>query len=321
MRSLITGGAGFIGSHLAEELLRRGDQVCVIDDLSTGRFANLDGVKDHPGLHHVIASCVDSSIMAELVEGCDRIFHLAAVVGVRLVVESPVRTIETNVRTTEAVLTLADRFRKPVLLASSSEVYGKSEQLPFREDSDLVLGPTSKGRWSYACVKALAELHAFAYWHEKRLPIVIARLFNTVGPRQTGRYGMVVPTLVRQGLRGEPITIHGDGTQSRCFTHVTDVIDALIGLLGSERHFGESYNIGSTREITIVDLARRVRELTGSRSELRFVPYEDAYGPGFEDLPRRLPDISKIEQAIGWAPRIQLPQILEDVIAYVRAGE
>jgi UDP-glucose 4-epimerase len=319
VRSLITGGAGFIGSHLAEQLLRRGDDVCVVDDLSTGRLANLEHVSRDSRLRLVVGSCADRTIMDELISTCDRVFHLAAVVGVRLVVESPIRTIETNVHTTETVLALAARTRTPVLVASTSEVYGKSEATPFREDADLVLGPTTKRRWAYGCVKALAELHALAYWHEQRLPVVIARLFNTVGPRQTGRYGMVVPTFARQGLAGAPITIHGDGSQTRCFSHVKDVVDALVGLLGSERHFGETYNVGSTREIRIVELAKQVREMTGFRSELAFVPYDVAYGHDFEDLQRRVPDISKIEHALGWTPRTELQEILADVIAHVTA--
>lgn len=318
MRSLITGGAGFIGSHLVEELLRRGDDVCVIDDLSTGDVANLAAVAHLPKFRLVVGSCADASVMEELVSQCDRIFHLAAVVGVKLVLESAVRTIETNVRTTDTVLAMAARARSPVVIASTSEVYGKNEHTPFREDSDLVLGATTKGRWSYACVKALAELHALAYWHEQRVPVVIARLFNTVGPRQVGRYGMVVPTFVRQALAGEPITIYGDGSQSRCFSHVRDVVEALIGLLGSPRHYGEIYNIGSTREIRIVDLARQVREMTGHRSELAFVSHAEAYGADACDFSRRVPDVGKIERALGWSARLDLAQILEDVIAHVR---
>lgn len=315
MRTLITGGAGFIGSHLAELLVQRGDDVCVVDDLSTGSLANLAAIAAHARLSIVHGSCADPAIMTELVARHDRIFHLAAVVGVQLVLDAPVRTIETNVRTSDVVLSLAARFATPVLLASTSEVYGKSAHLPFREDGDLVLGPTTQGRWSYACVKALAELHALAYWHERRTPVVIARLFNTVGPRQVGHYGMVVPTFVRQGLAGEPITIHGDGGQSRCFSHVRDVVDALARLLDGPRHFGEIYNVGSTRETRIIDLAHQVRALTGQRSSLTFVPY----GAQAVELGRRVPDASKIERAIGWTARAELAQILDDVIAHARA--
>jgi len=256
MRYLITGGAGFIGSHLAEALVQRGHDVDVIDDLSTGSLANLAGLERHPRFRRVIDSCANIAVMTELVAACDTIFHLAAAVGVRLIVESPVRTIETTMRATQVVLALASEQRRPVLVASSSEVYGKSERLPFREDGDLVIGPTDKARWSYGCSKALTEFLALAYVKEQRLPAVIARLFNTVGPRQTGRYGMVIPTLVRQGMAGDDITIFGDGRQSRCFTHVADVVGALIGLVESGGHFGQVFNVGSTSEIAIVDLAK-----------------------------------------------------------------
>ena len=318
MRYLITGGCGFIGSHLTEALLQSGHHVSVIDDLSTGDRASLDAVANNPALRVTIGSCSDGAVMANLVESADVVFHLAAAVGVKLVVDSPVRTIETNMRTTEAVLAAVARFRKPVLLASTSEVYGKSEQLPFREDGDLVMGPTDKGRWSYACSKALTEFLANAYARERRVPVVIARLFNTVGPRQTGRYGMVIPTFVRQALAGEDITVYGDGTQARCFTHVTDVVRALVGLVEG-RHFGTTFNIGSTDEISMHDLARQVREMTQSTSRLAFVPYETAYAHGFEDMPRRVPDTTRIRHAIGWQATRALPHILRDVISYCQA--
>jgi UDP-glucose 4-epimerase len=318
MKSLVTGGAGFIGSHLAEELLRRGDEVFVVDDLSTGSIENIRHLKARDRFHYTVDTCANVPLMAELVDTCDRIFHLAAAVGVKLIVESPVRTIETNVHLTEVVLTLAHKKRRPILVASTSEVYGKSEQLPFREDGDLVLGATYKGRWSYACSKAIDEFLAIAYWKEKQLPTVIVRLFNTVGPRQTGQYGMVVPNFVRQALAGRPITVFGDGKQSRCFTHVADVIGGLIGLMETDRSYGQVFNIGSPTEISMGDLARQIREMCGSRSDIVLVPYAQAYEEGFEDMPRRVPDTNKIRALIGWQPTISLTQILNDVIDYHR---
>jgi UDP-glucose 4-epimerase len=318
MRYLITGGAGFIGSHLADELLQRGNEVFIADDLSTGSIENIRHLKSHPRFHYVIDSCASVPVMAELVDSCDRIYHLAAAVGVKLIVESPVRTIETNVHLTEVMLTLANKKKRPILVASTSEVYGKSDQLPFREDGDLVLGATHKGRWSYACSKAIDEFLAIAYWKERRLPTVVCRLFNTVGPRQTGQYGMVIPNFVRQALSGAPITVYGDGKQSRCFTHVADVVRALIGLLDNERCYGQVYNIGNTSEITISDLARQVREMCGSRSEIEYISYEQAYEHGFEDMPRRVPDLAKIQAAIKWNPTIPLSQVLTDVIEHFR---
>jgi UDP-glucose 4-epimerase len=318
MRYLITGGAGFIGSHLAEELLRRGDEVYVVDDLSTGTIHNIRHLKTHDKFHYVIDSCANVPLMAELVDACDRIFHLAAAVGVKLIVESPVRTIETNIGLTETMLSLASKKKRPILIASTSEVYGKSEQLPFREDGDLVMGPTSKGRWSYACSKAIDEFLAIAYWKERKQPTVIVRLFNTVGPRQTGQYGMVVPSFVRQAIAGQPITVFGDGKQARCFTHVSDAIRGLIGLLDKESAFGQVFNVGGTSEISIGDLAKKVRDLCGSRSEIVYIPYEKAYEEGFEDMPRRVADISKIGALIGWRPTISMDQILTDVIEFCR---
>jgi UDP-glucose 4-epimerase len=318
MRVLITGGAGFIGSHLADNYLERGDEVFILDDLSTGSIDNIRHLRSNPRFHYTIESVHHGPTVAELVDQCDVVFHLAAAVGVRLIVESPVRTIETNVHGTEVVLAQANKKKKKVLLASTSEVYGLSDQVPFREDGNLVLGPTSKGRWSYACSKAIDEFLALAYWRERKLPTVIARLFNTVGPRQTGQYGMVVPTFVKQALTGRPITIHGDGSQSRCFTAVTDVVGALMKLMDHPGAVGEVFNIGSSEEVTVRALAERVRALTGSQSEIVCVPYEQAYGEGFEDMPRRVPDISKIEALIGYRPTRSLDQILESVIAFFR---
>lgn len=318
MKYLITGGAGFIGSHLSEELLRRGHEVFVVDDLSTGSIENIRHLKTHERFHYVVDTCSNGPLMAELVDTCERIYHLAAAVGVKLIVESPVRTIETNVKLTEILLTMACKKKRPILVASTSEVYGKSEQLPFREDGDLVLGATHKGRWSYACSKAIDEFLAIAYWKEKKLPTTIVRLFNTVGPRQTGQYGMVIPNFVNQALAGQPITVFGDGKQSRCFTHVTDVVGALIGLMDDEKSYGQVFNVGSPQEISIGDLARQVREMCGSRSEVVYIPYDEAYEEGFEDMPRRIPDISKISKAIGWKPTIPLAKILSDVIDHSR---
>jgi UDP-glucose 4-epimerase len=318
MRYLITGGAGFIGSHLAEELLRRGHEVYIVDDLSTGSINNIRHLKTHDRFHYVVDTCSNTHLMAEMVDGCDQIFHLAAAVGVKLIVESPVRTIETNIRLTEIMLNLANKKKRPIFVASTSEVYGKSEQLPFREDGDLVMGATNKGRWSYACSKAIDEFLAIAYCKEKKLPTVVARLFNTVGPRQTGQYGMVVPNFVRQALSDKPITVFGDGKQTRCFTHVSDVVRALIGIMGKESSFGQVFNIGNNNEISIGDLARTVREMCNSKSEIVHIPYEKAYEFGFEDMPRRVPDITKIQEAIGWKPSLTLPQILSDVIEYCR---
>jgi len=320
MRYLITGGAGFVGSHLAEELLRRDHEVYVMDDLSTGSIANIQHLKAHARFHYTIETLSNIQLAAELVDECDAIFHLAAAVGVKLIVESPVRTIETNIKGTEIVLSLANKKKKPVFIASTSEVYGKSAELPFREDGDLVMGPTVKGRWSYACSKAIDEFLAIAYWKEKRLPTIVGRLFNTVGPRQTGQYGMVIPTFVKQALGGKPITVFGDGTQSRCFTHVRDVVRALAGLIEKEEAFGEVFNLGNDEEITIRELAQNVREMTKSASEIVYIPYDQAYEAGFEDMQRRVPSLDKIEQLLGWRPTIGLPQILRDVIAYHSNG-
>jgi UDP-glucose 4-epimerase len=318
MKVLITGGAGFIGSHLAERYLERGDEVYVIDDLSTGSMENIEHLKGNHKFTYYIDTIRNHRLMAELVDTCDIIYHLAAAVGVKLIVESPVNTIETNIHGTDVVLGLAAKKRKRVLVASTSEVYGKREQVPFREDDDLIMGATNKGRWSYACSKAIDEFLAIAYWKEKLVPTVIARLFNTVGPRQTGQYGMVIPNLVRQALAGKDITVYGDGSQARCFTHVSDVVGALIGLAECFEAVGEVYNIGSTYEVTILELAERIRALTQSPSRIVFVPYEDAYEEGFEDMMRRVPDITKISNLIGYAPKCSLDEILHSVIEYQR---
>ena len=314
MKVLITGGAGFIGSHLAERHLASGDEVYIVDDLSTGSVANIQHLKNDPRFHYHIDTVTNTLLMAELVDLSDLIYHLAAAVGVRLVVESPVRTIETNIRGTEIVLSLAAKKGKRVLITSTSEVYGKREQVPFREDDDLILGPTNKGRWSYACSKAIDEFLAIAYWKEKKLPIVIARLFNTVGPRQTGRYGMVVPNFVRQALSGGDITVFGDGQQSRCFTNVNDAVDMLVGIANHPRATGEVFNVGSSQEITIADLAARIKQMTNSASRIVFVPYDEAYEEGFEDMLRRVPDISKVSQLLGFEPHISIDETLHAII-------
>ena len=321
MRFLITGGAGFIGSHLAEALLHAGHAVHVLDDLSTGSMWNIRHLRSDERFSYSIDSCTNRSLVAELVDEADAVYHLAAAVGVDLVVSSPVRTIETNVHCTEIVLAHASLKRTPVLLASTSEVYGKSRSVPFTEDGDLVLGPSTKGRWAYACSKAVDEFLALAYWKERQLPTIVARLFNTVGPRQTGRYGMVVPTFVEQALADAPLTVFGDGAQTRCFCHVADVVRALVDLMAvGDRVFGEVFNIGSQEEVSILTLAGRVRDLAGSSSHIRLVPYEEAYEPGFEDMPRRLPRISKVRTAVGWVPTVALDDILLDVIASQRDG-
>jgi UDP-glucose 4-epimerase len=320
MRVLITGGAGFVGSHLADELLARGHSVHALDDLSTGSIENIRHLKEDPRFEYTIESCANHAVTAEAVDASDVVCHLAAAVGVELIVESPVRTIETNVHCTEVILSHAAKKRRPVLIASTSEVYGKSTAFPFREDSDMVLGATTKGRWSYACSKAIDEFLALAYWKERKLPTVVARLFNTVGPRQTGQYGMVVPSFVRAALGGRDIRVYGDGNQQRCFCHVSDVVRALAGLLEDDRHVGQVFNIGSDSEISIRELARRVKDMTNSDASIVDVPYEEAYEEGFEDMMRRVPDITKIGAALGWAPTLTLDDILRDVIEHERSS-
>jgi UDP-glucose 4-epimerase len=318
MRVLITGGAGFVGSHLSEALLERGDEVFVLDNLSTGSIDNISHLKDHPKFHYTIDSVTNEPVLAEQIDRADVVVHLAAAVGVKLIVEQPVHTIETNVHGTEVVLKHANKKRKLVLIASTSEVYGKSTDVPFREDADLVLGPTSKHRWAYACSKLIDEFLALAYWKEKKHPVIIVRLFNTVGPRQTGHYGMVIPTFVRQALAGEPITVFGDGTQSRSFTYVGDVVRAMVALINEPKAVGQVFNIGNGREITIGELAERVKAMTGSSSPIVKIPYELAYEAGFEDMPRRVPAITKIDALIGYAPTVELDEILARVIAHSR---
>jgi UDP-glucose 4-epimerase len=318
MRALITGGCGFIGSHLAEALLGRGDEVFVLDNLSTGSIENIAHLRGGPKFHYTIESVTNEPVLAELVDQADVIFHLAAAVGVKLIVESPVHTIETNVQGTEVVLKHANKKKKLVLVASTSEVYGKGTAVPFGEDGDLVLGPTFKHRWAYACSKAIDEFLALAYWKEKKLPVIITRLFNTVGPRQTGQYGMVIPTFVRQALSGRPITVFGDGTQSRSFTYVGDVVGALMALVDEPRAIGRVFNIGNVHEITIRALAEKVKEMTESASPIVTIPYDQAYEAGFEDMPRRVPDISRIHALVGYEPRVELDEILTRVIAYFR---
>ena len=319
MRVFVTGGAGFIGSHLAEALVGRGDSVSVLDDLSTGEMANLEGLIGNPRFEHRIGSVTDAPLVAELVDRADLTVHLAAAVGVRLIVEKPVHTIETNVHGTEVVLHAAAKKQKLVVIASTSEVYGKSSKLPFREEDDLVLGPTSHSRWAYACSKALDEWLALAYFREKQLPVILCRFFNTVGPRQTGRYGMVLPNFAAQALRHQPLTVYGSGEQSRCFGHVKDAVEAVVRLMHAPSARGQAFNIGADREITIRGLAEMVRERASSKSEIVLVPYEQAYAEGFEDMNRRVPDCSKLERAIGFRPRTSLEQIVDDVIADQRA--
>lgn len=316
MRYLITGGAGFIGSHLADSLIARGETVTVVDDLSTGSFRNIRQLKGHPQFQYVLESMDNRTLLAELVDEAEVVVHLAAAVGVRLIVESPVRTIETNVHCTELLLEAAAKKKRPVFIASTSEVYGKSTAVPFHEDGDLVMGATTRGRWSYACSKALDEFLAIAYQREKGLPVIVGRFFNTVGPRQTGAYGMVVPSFVRAALAGEPLRVFGDGQQARCFTHVFDAVRALIALLDEPKAFGGVFNIGSTEEVTILDLAKRVIALSGSSSPIEFQSYEAAYGEGFEDMSRRVPSLARIEALVGYAPRHTLDDILRSVIAY-----
>jgi UDP-glucose 4-epimerase len=318
MRYLITGGAGFIGSHLSEALIARGEEVFVLDDLSTGSVENIRHLKSNKRFHYVFDSIMNKHLLAELVDDSDVIFHLAAAVGVRLIVESPVRTIETNVHGTQNVLDAASKKKKLVFTASTSEVYGKSDKVPFREDADLVLGPTSKGRWSYAASKALDEFLALSFWKEKQLPVIVARFFNTVGPRQTGRYGMVLPNFVRQALAGEPITVYGTGEQSRCFCDVRDCVAAVLRLAGTDKAIGEVVNIGSTEEVSIGALAQLVKQRTKSSSPIVSIPYDQAYEPGFEDMPRRVPALEKLEGLTGFRPSVRLNDIVDRVITYFR---
>ena len=318
MKALITGGAGFVGSHLADQLLAQGHEAMVLDNLSTGSIENIAHLKGRAGFAYTIDSVTNESLLAEMIDQNDVVFHLAAAVGVKLIVEQPVHTIETNVHGTEVVLKHANKKKKLVFVASTSEVYGKSADVPFREGADLVLGATVRHRWAYACSKLLDEFLALAYWKEKKLPVVVVRLFNTVGPRQTGQYGMVLPTFVRQALAGQPITVFGDGTQTRSFTYVADVVDALIKLAQEPRAVGEVFNIGNTEEVSIGALGQRVKALSGSDSTIQFIPYDEAYEAGFEDMPRRVPDISKVHALVGFEPRMGLDDIIRTVIEHFR---
>ena len=319
MKVFITGGAGFIGSHLAERLLARGDKVLILDDLSTGTMDNIDHLVGRPGFEYRIGTALDLPLVTECVDRCDVTVHLAAAVGVKLIVERPVHTIETNVGCTETVLEAAAKKQKLTLVASTSEVYGKSARIPFGEEDDLQLGPTSHSRWAYACSKALDEWLALAYLREKQVPVILCRFFNTVGPRQTGRYGMVLPNFAAQALAGEPITVYGTGTQSRCFGHVQDAVESILRLLAAPAAVGQVFNVGNDEEVSILRLAELVKEAAGSSSEIRLIPYNEAYPAGFEDMQRRVPDVRKLEKAIGFRPRTPLAKIIADVVADQRA--
>ncbi len=316
MRFLITGGAGFIGSHLAEKLLARGDRVVLLDNLSTGSMDNIRHLKTYEQMEYHLDNIENRQLVAELVDDADAVIHLAAAVGVKLIVESPVRTIETNVNGTQMILEAACKKRKLVLTASTSEVYGKNTNVPFHEDADLVLGPTTKGRWSYAASKALDEFLALSYWKEKKLPVIVVRLFNTVGPRQTGRYGMVLPNFVKSALDNNTISIYGDGKQSRCFCDVRDTVEALVRLIDTDRSIGEVTNVGNTEEISIEALAQLVKQRTNSNSAIEYVPYDKAYEPGFEDMMRRVPCVDKLEALTGFRPRTPLTEIIDRVTAF-----
>ena len=316
MRYLITGGAGFIGSHLAERLLDRGDHVVLLDNLSTGSVDNVRHLKSSERMQYHLDNIENRQLLAELVDDADIVVHLAAAVGVKLIVESPVRTIETNVNGTQLILEAACKKRKLVVTASTSEVYGKNTNVPFHEDADLVLGPTTKGRWSYAASKALDEFLALSYWKEKKLPVIVVRFFNTVGPRQTGRYGMVLPNFVKSALDNRPISVYGNGKQSRCFCDVKDTVEAVIRLMDTSKSIGEVVNVGNTEEITIEDLAARVKQRTGSSSPIEYIPYDRAYEPGFEDMMRRVPAVEKLEALTGFRPRTSLNEIIDRVTAY-----
>jgi UDP-glucose 4-epimerase len=321
MKVLITGGSGFIGSHLAELYLTHGHQVFVIDDLSTGSIENIEHLKPNPNFHYYLDTITNRQLLRELIDKCHVIVHLAAAVGVQLIVESPVNTIETNIYGTELVLQYASLKKKKVLIASTSEVYGKSTAERFSEDDDLVLGATTKGRWSYACSKAIDEFLAIAYWKERKLPVIVARLFNTIGPRQTGRYGMVVPRFVKAALNNEPISVYGTGKQTRCFTNVADVVHVLRLLVDEEQAVGQIFNVGGTERISIEDLAKKIKQMTNSQSEIVYIPYDEAYAEGFEDMLHRRPDISKLQRYIGFIPNTSLDDILKDVIAWVKSQD
>ncbi|MBI2104129.1 MAG: GDP-mannose 4,6-dehydratase [Candidatus Omnitrophica bacterium] len=314
MRALITGGAGFIGSHLGEALLARGDQVTVLDDLSTGRYENVAHLDGHPNLQVVIGTILNETLVDKLVERCDAVFHLAAAVGVELIIKKPLESMMTNIRGSEVVLEMAHRYRKKVLIASTSEVYGKNINGPLREDTDRVLGSPLKTRWSYSTSKAVDEILAYVYWKEKRVPTVIIRLFNTVGPRQSGAYGMVIPRFISQAMEGKPLQVHGNGKQTRCFLHVKDVVGALIQLMEHPGAVGQVFNLGSQEEVTVEELAKRVIRITRSASRIEYIPYEEAYEEGYEDMPRRVPDTAKLRALIGFAPTMNLEEIIHSVV-------
>lgn len=313
MKILITGGAGFVGSHLADKLINQGHEITVIDDLSTGRYSNVEHLEGTPNFRLIIDTVLNQDLMEELIRESDRVFHMASAVGVRLIMEQPVKTIETIFHGTDVVLKYCSRYRKRVLIPSTSEVYGKGASIPFREEDDLLTGATDKHRWAYACAKALDEFLALAHWKETRLPVVVVRLFNTVGPRQTGQYGMVVPRFIHSAMKNEPITVFGDGTQQRCFGHVLDVVEGLSKLLESPQCFGQVINLGNDEEVSILGLAEKAIELSGSKSEIRFIPYEEAYGDGFEDMRRRVPGLDKAKKLIGYQPTRSLTDIINDV--------
>ena len=319
MKVLITGGAGFIGSHLSERLLARGDSVAILDDLSTGQFENIQHLEENDRFSWVIDSVLNEQITEKLVDQCDVVFHLAAAVGVRMIVDEPLRSLMVNIRGTEVVLQAANKKKKKALIASTSEVYGKSTDIPFQEGQDRTIGPTHLSRWSYADAKAVDEYLALAYYREKKLPVVIVRLFNTVGPRQTGEYGMVVPRFVKSALLNHPIPVYDDGLQSRCFGNVQDVVSALVALMDSDECNGEVFNVGNDQEVTILELAERVKAITGSTSEIQFIPYEEAYEKGFEDMRRRVPDLTKIRNAIGYEPTLDLDTTIQQVVDYFRS--
>jgi len=321
MNILITGGAGFIGSYLAQRLLNQGHKVILVDNLSTGRLNNIRHIYDNPNLQVHIDTIFNEKLIEEIIKNTDQIYHLAAAVGVKFIVDNPVETIETNVAGSEIVIRLANKYKKKTFIASTSEVYGKTDSLPFKEGIDRVYGATTIRRWSYAESKAIDEFLALAYWHEKKLPVVIGRLFNTVGPRQTGQYGMVIPRFVQQALLEHPLTVYGDGKQSRCFAYVEDVVDAMIKLMENDKCLGEVFNIGSKDETQILDLAKKVKKMTNSNSKIKMIPYDEAYEEGFEDMRRRVPDISKIQNYIDYQPKVNLDQILEKVIDYHKGNK
>ncbi len=319
MRYLITGGCGFIGSHLTETLLKSGNQVTILDNLTTGRIGNIQHVESHPDLKLLVGSITDEELVHEAIRDCDAVYHFASAVGVRLIMDQPVESINTIVTGTQIVLKLANRYRKPILLTSTSEVYGKSQTVPFDEDGDRLEGPTTKHRWAYACAKALDEFIAMAYWKTTSLPVIVVRLFNTVGPRQTGQYGMVIPNFVQQAIQDGPLRVHGDGKQTRCFCHVADIVSGLEQLMHCKAAYGQVVNLGSTEEISMHALAQRIVERVGSKSKIELVPYQQVFGDGFEDMLRRVPKITKVHQLIGWKPQRNLANIIDDVAAQFRS--